>query len=684
MHRQHHLTFLLIALTSIVLLSQIIFLISVLILIFLLTLAFLIYWKSDYVETNEKADWRIFIFIAGALAIAICLVIISYNYITNPLIPVGWDTGRHLYWSRLAYDLQFLHFLEQTDANSFLAPLIIAALARYLTLDIFVIRTSTTYLYCIFLIFIVGWITLRSSKNYVATGLSMLFLVSMISIYRLSADLHKTLLASIFVLLFIMAYTHESLGKEKYPLTITLAALTAISQLEFGILLIGICVLFEFLNLVLRREIHVISLLCAIIGLSVPLLFAILFSTTFVQVLISYPITIRPPTINLVFVFFGSLLFSLFPISLITIFSDRQKLVNNKTLFFVMIFTLAIILFIIIPAFFIETPTIFRKTAPRVIMILPLAVLYGVGSSFIQTKRIRATGKFRNANKVLTCVFFITIISLGTGYSAVEAQRHHQPFVSQDLFNQLTWLENNVRFDKTPIFFTRGLSVYSYKDDGWIGAFMGYHLSYNGPLIFFLLGYWYPSSNIFTNLYNQRLLNEIKEYYSVSLDQISQIPIVILEGSYGHIDYEYNLTRELFEGIYIVDTNNPNFSIEQYCIQVNEHFNTSGKWDFSNIDDDLYVLGRLAETPIYRTYPAVFYKTGNFSINFDCFVSHNSTLRLYLNDTLLDTYELDQIDQRIPISFNLMTLEGISFIKYEITSEFESNVTIGKLSVKTM
>jgi hypothetical protein len=684
MRRQYFLTFLLLTLILLALLSSLFFELRLIISSILLLLIFAIFWTANFVETNRKEGGKIFVLISGIIAIVICLVIISYPYVSGSWIPVGWDTGRHLYWAKLAYNLDFQRFFTETNANSFLAPLIIAALARYMSQDIFSMRIVTTYLYCIALIILTGWIALRSFRNHIASGLSMLFVVAMIPLYRLSADLHKTLLATICLLIFILVYTSENIGKERLPFIILFSACTAFSQIEYGILLIGICLIFEVLNYVLNREINGMGLFFSLIGLLIPILFAFIFSTTFIQVLVSYPVTLNPPSLSFIVTFMGGIILILFPVSIIIIIFNHFDLVNNKTLLFIMVFCLAIIILVIIPAFFIESPTIFRKTAPRAIMILPLSVIYGIGSSFLQSTRLRSSGGLRTANKILTSLFLLSIIILGISFTAVEAQIHHQPFVTQDLYNQLTWLEDNVQFEEIPIFITQGLSVNSYKNTGWIGSFMGYHHSYNGPLIFLMLGYSYPSTDTFTNLYNKKLINEIKTYYGNASDQIQQAPIVILTSVYGNLDYELNLSRQLESGIYIVDVNNPNFTIDQYYIRVNEHFSTEGRWYYSYAGDTRYVVGILSDTTISRSYPAVFHKTGNVSFSFDYTISVNSTLRLYLNETLLSEIELTRSTQRTLITTQIIALEGINFIRFEIESNNEGTISLSKIQIKTL
>ena len=91
----------------------------------------------------KKKIRTIIILITSFSGILFAFKLLIESYLTRGLIPVGWDTGVHMYYAKLILEGQFDKMLINTNGNTFLPSILIAVLSFFFSNDIMLMTEGT-------------------------------------------------------------------------------------------------------------------------------------------------------------------------------------------------------------------------------------------------------------------------------------------------------------------------------------------------------------------------------------------------------------------------------------------------------------------------------------------------------------------------------------------------------------
>lgn len=586
--------------------------------------------KNLFSEQRLKQYLKVF-FLMGAIIYSIWIT--TRSFFVNGLIPIGWDTANHMYYAKLILDGQLESVFTITEGNNFLPSFIIALLAIPLSSNILLSTIIFTISLPIMLLITFWWTSQKLYNNSNYAIIAFIVCVVWIAPYRLSGGLFRTMVAYILIIPIFYFYSADIPKRKRYFSIIILTFFAALAQIQVTILFLGASILLEIWRAIRSKKIDrnkIVNTIIIICAIAPPFLLAISFSSYFITVSISYSTNLPTVSAYRVFLYLGGPLIPFVLIGLIfLIYRFMKGEFDNNSL--VTIFNIIIIFFILIPSYFITNPSIFRVMAERStnLVLVPLLVPNAI-------KYLKKIPKFRQINKnkirkILVAFNLAVLIFLSTTYIPNEASIHQKPFISNDSLDQIKLLAEKRDPQKILILITNRAPVNAYKDNGWVGTYVGYHHYFNGPSVFLISGIPYPSNipnqiPIMQSLYNQGISFPINT---------SDIELAIISDFYEYITLEeLEVFTEVGPGVFLIDGINASHLIEDYSLNGINYYNYQGNWQKMNSYAELSDISGSE----YINYLLPFYYQGNYSITitYRNGIIDGGGFNIYVNDTFID------------------------------------------------
>ena len=596
---------------------------------------------SSLFSKQRLKQYLKYFFLLGALIYSIWIT--TRSFFSNGLIPIGWDTANHMYYAKLILDGQMDIMFIETEGNNFLPSFIIALLAIPLSSNILLSTIIFTISLPILLLITFWWTSQKLYDNPNYAIIAFIVCAIWITPYRLSGGLFRTIVAYILIIPIFYFYSADIPKRKRYFSIILLTFLATLAQIQVTILFLGSSILLEIWRAIRSKKIdrnkivNIIIIICAIIP---PFLFAISFSSYFVTVSISYATNLPIVPINRVLLYLGG---PLIPFVLIGLTFLIYRLLKGEfdQNSLVTMFNIIIICFILIPSYFITNPSVFRVMAERstTLVLVPLLVPNAIKCL---KKILKKISKFRQINinkigKIIISFYLVVLILLSNSYIQNEAAIHQQPFISNNSLDQIKLLAEKRDPQKTLILITNENPVVAYKDNGWVGTYIGNHYHFNGPSIFLISGMFYPSNIPNQISAIQRQLNYIQSQGINFPINRSDIELAIITNFYGQLTLEESeVFTEVGSGVYLIDGSNASRLIEDYSLNGVNYYKYQGNWQMRNN----YNLAELRDISgsEYIDYLLPFYYQGSYTI----IITHRNGImdgggfKVYINETYID------------------------------------------------
>ncbi|MFW9829602.1 MAG: hypothetical protein ACFFEY_18655 [Candidatus Thorarchaeota archaeon] len=616
------------------------------------------------------------------------LNLVVRSYLTYGLIPVGWDTGVHLYYVRLILDGRFDIMFDYTNGNNFF-PFILTALLALVFNNIIIARVIMSISLPILLLIIIYIIVKKVYKNTFYALISIIVSANWLTTYRLSSDLHRTIIAFIFIIPLFYLYNKENKNRKDRIVIFLLILFASFSQIEITILFTIAVFFLEVYRVICNKKIEkkcIINFLILLSGIAPAFITAISKNTYFITVSISYSVKLDPPTFEQVFMYFGGSLifFTLIGFVILTINFFKGNF-NHKSL--IAVFNIIIIFFLLIPSFIFEYPTIFRRMSGRSITILlvPFLIVESLlWISKIISKKLELIFKFsnmKNKNRYLNpkkvaglVVSFILIssFSISSREIPIWAGIHQKPFVSEKALTQLSSIMESRDSSKKIISLMRDDQVKAYKNFGWAGLYLGYHHYFNGPSTFLAAGIIYPSVNPQQITAMDEQIKDMKDsgiFFPLSSNNIE---IAIITEFYGPLTQnELKIAMEIGEGAYIINGTQIFQLLNNFAYYGINYYSYEGNWRFFTASDYYASLeSKDIEGVEEISYALLFFNSGNYSININHFNGALNTggFSIYINETYVD---------------QLIYWGAMDYRNFTINLEFDAT-SIGLLKIKPL
>lgn len=584
------------------------------------------------------------------------LGLLSVPYTLRGAIPAGWDTGIHLYYTRLVLDGDFDRLMGLARGNNVLPMVLVAALSLVMSSDIMLSRIVLTYVLHLALMAVYWWAGRRTYGQPEGGTLAVVFFAVWAGAFRLSADLHKTLLAYLFTLPVLVLYTRDDLSLRTRAALVAMMGVASLAQIELCVLVLGTAVLYEVWSVVVRRRTDYRRLLLLIsLGLAVvpAFLLALSYSTYFISVAITYQVPLDAMAPGPAFVFLGIALAPLVVIGLLLTARDllRRRRTSTTTSTsttdrdfqpdLLHVFAVLIVFLLLIPSFFIAEPTLFRRMAPRAMVLLPVPVLVIDGIRWVYSLETTTPPHVHHRRVGFRHGVAIGLLSLVVMTGAVlptQTVIYHDQYISGPSMARLRALAEHVDHNKTLVAVVDEYPVKAYRDYGWTGAYIGYCTYFNGPLHFLVAGVLYPDDNpMYKNMMNDQMARMRADGVQFPLTDPG-VQIVFTEDFYGHpTTVERALSQEVYPGAYIMNASRASLLLRYYEVSPAKPFNTTGPWATVMVEDMPHMV--LDDDDLTGnesvTYALVAYTGGTLRVEVE-YMDYNATVPgivLLLNGT---------------------------------------------------
>jgi len=643
---------------------------------------------------RKKKNIRTIIILITSLAgILFAFKLLTESYLIRGLIPVGWDTGVHMYYAKLILDGQFDIMLVKTNGNNFL-PFILIALLSFFTNDIMFSRIVISVSLPMILFVVLFWTSKKLLSNLKDAILTVIICILWLTTYRLSSDLHRTMIAFICIIPIFYLHTIENPTLKNRILIAILIVLASFSQIEVTILFGGTVLSLEFWRLIRVRKIkkaNLINLIVIISSIIPAFIIAIYYSTYFIDVAIDYSVPLDPPSIDHIFQYLGG---PLVPFTLIGISFLVYDLLSGKFDRYCLItmYNVVILFFIILPSYLIADPSLFRRMSSRAtnIILVPILIVIAIKRLYkiIQEKlksnlsTIEKKKYQLKLSKSLVILSFIILILSTSLYIPKWTRVHQRPFITERALDQLKAISDSR--DPKKILICVMNEEYSFKDSGWAGVFFGNYYYYNGPFIFLISGLIFPFED-------PRRVSEIKTQLENIQNQginfpinSSNIELALISEFYGQLSpEELKIANEVGPEAYLIDGTNASKLLEEFSYYGTNYYKIKGEWKFS--DNRAIIRSENIFGEEYITYLIPLYYQGNYSINITYLdgAIDAGGFKFFINDTVIDQILYcgvsDSRNYTVKMFFDAKTL---IFLRIEPLNAFQDDIEIAEISVK--
>ena len=617
---------------------------------------------------------------------AFVLFVISRTYFVNGMIPVGWDTGQHLYRARLIIDGDIEEMLNLSGGNSFLIYFLLALASLYDSSNLFAARIVLVLMLASLIVSVTFIVAKRRYGDQSAPMMAATVAAVWFSTYRLSADLHKTLLALILLLPLALLYDAEDVTWSKRAQIGFLALCISFTQIEIAILLIGcafLCEVFRLSSSGLSRWRAAIGRVLTISAPCIPaLVLALSYSSRFVTVGIAYETMLSAPDLLSVFYSFGAFLLPLTVVGLLTYLASLKS--NREAIGFLEAFTLIVVFMIVLPSFVLEQPPLFRKMALRSMTILPLPLIIVDGMRAVKKRTREVSFRFLSfpvKGEILPWAFaaLIIVTSVNVPYMA---SMHHTPFITPEAISELVAL-SEVDLGGSAVFLTWNAYGSQYRDDGWAGAYIGNHYAWNGPLVYLLTGIAYPFKDAYNNVYSANALARLVDAGISFPINSTEVQIATTNSFYGPLTPEEELVAiEIASGSYIFDAGSRDSLLLNYSHSPGQPFDYEGDWAFYSYS--LLVTDSQSGGE-FIIYPLLLSLAGNYSlvITYKSPGPSFSDVELWLNDSSVGLLDYNYTSREMKwISYHQSVGSNLLFLKLaSVQHELPAFICIRSISI---
>ena len=558
---------------------------------------------------------------SAVLAVVFTVVVLVRPYFTWGWIPVGWDTAIHLYWARLIVDGDIQRALEVTHGFNLLPSVTIAAVSAITGLDILGARILLTVLLPLLLLVAFYWTAhdLFEDRRYAV--LALVVAAVWFSTYRLSADLHRTLLAYLCLVPVFALYVRNGHSTRDVLMMAMLAAVATFAQQQVVIFFLINVGLVEGWRAIRFRTLDtrsVVKALAVTAAMLPALLLSSLYGSNVVVGAITGTVTWPPPDIRHVALTMGG---PMMPFTLLGLGRGLYDVFTDPTgkLRLVETFGLSIVFLVYLPSLVITQPVVFRMMATRAMTVLPTPIFVVLGLR--ETMRVARGGAVTAPSilhdpRVILATATIVVVIMSGMVTQYEATVHHRPFVTQDALDQLRAVAEWTDGQLLVVVVRSHVTVTAFKDASWAGVILGEYLYYNGPLCFLAAGRAWPLGDPEQTRKGASQINDlIAKGVSFPLDNAS-VKVVVVEALYGRLTtLEVAIAHQVDKGAFRFAGNDLVSLTVEYELSPSDYCNYSGDWRLECDDTACIHLGRADLTGEEEiAYPVVVTTSGQYNI----------------------------------------------------------------------
>ena len=465
-----------------------------------------------------------------------------------------------------------------------------------------------------------GYLSYKYFKSEFFVFLCVIFASVWTSVYRLCADLHRSLLSYLFFLLLViimMDVSESGWGRRRSIVIILLVLLmsfTLIHMVMFALYILFVYIVLRFVKEASIRRVLYDILVLAVLGLAtLPALYLYFLGPKFKedvgmalrgdgQAGVSMGLMDVLSALTSLTLYGGG--FSLLPFALLGLcflFWKFLRKGGSQRDLIVMAWVIGIL--VMIP--FQVMGHMIRMYVDRALMFFPAPLLSAYGLYVVLSFAygiIRERGKSvfwrrRHVWKLLGVLFigFVVWVSFATTFQ--EASIHLKAFVPSTLHEKLVWLKEHYAFKETPIFvfypYPRFTGSHVTYYNNYIGAVFGKHYIFLGTLTDLMRLVWTPfyrSIRGWQQYYGSFMVND----GVFCIEGLRSHPIIVIDDLYIQILHEDNylersLIIEVRDGIYLVNSSKISFNCipEVVLFPVNV-FSITGNYVFG--DNYAYLL----------------------------------------------------------------------------------------------
>lgn len=585
--------------------------------------------------------------LSGLFSITILFLILIRPYLIYGLIPVGWDTPWHIASARILVERGLNEFLLEIKYVSFLYQMMLAAFLK-LGFDIFVVRIILTVFLSITLALLYAKLTFLYTRNIKLSMLVLGICSTYVSLYRFSADLHKTLLAYVLFLGLITTLKMCNRYWTKIS-TFSFFLLISLTQLEAGSFFAGILVLYQLMSVIQKRlcKKELLTNTLVILGGLAPA-FYIAFPSLALVIPLSYPVPLVPPHMeNILLLLSFPLVF--LPVAGLVIVAHEARSEKKTELPLLTFVWSASIIILVFCSYIIPVPL--AKYAQRAILLLPIPLLSGYTIQKVLSKTIIfrvfifIRERSMNISWIIPATLLFLIVSPPLVFAYQQSTIHHRPFISRDTYNKFLWLRTNLGADEKPIFVIynpRPEVVFMW--DNWISSVWGLHLRYCGSLSFLLAMKPTPSKNFWLQQFSTDWFTELMDAGIKDDVILMSHKLVIIDDFYYSSAWELSSTlmEEPFSGVFLANISDifflspKNFSFLSYYELTGPWYSSVEPWS-QNPTLKVYLPASSGKVNVTLAVPIL--KDGNYSLQIRYFDStpKHSPINVYINDTAIGT-----------------------------------------------
>jgi hypothetical protein len=396
------------------------------------------------------------------------------------------------------------------------------------------------------------------------------------AVYRLQADLHANLLAlTLFLSALIIISRTKSVWEPRSLLSLTLIVLASLTHIESTLFL----VLITLISTMTKLRPYPVQVAIAAAGAVMPATF--FYATHILQVLVSAGgslefsatqpfdtwIVILGPLLP--FTMIGLVWSGIRPRSWIEIFAavwgiasivvGISQYVNPQTVIF----------------------------AQRAIILIPTPLLAGLGIHRLSRNLTSLKGLTipHRYVRIGAMVAIFAVLALSWPLESISAAPNEKIFLTSAEYQQLEWVNANMKFSNTPIFIYNDLDEFAgglaQLFDSWVSAKVGPHLSYLGLPDYLIQLEETPFSSLVSRTVSGEFMRQIQNAGIGTKTALLQHPIVLMGEFYRPFPlptYTSTLFTEVSAGVF-VDNSTQLESLANVTLPLYATFGThSGTW----------------------------------------------------------------------------------------------------------
>lgn len=569
-------------------------------------------------RTLEKKS-LIILCLLGIVGLDLALLL---PYYMKSEAPIGWDAAAYIQVARDIKELSFPDFFKKhfyTHFYSFFEFAINELLVHDLFLAEKVLPIAMNLAVVLFLTYVVQ----RVFRDYRLSILTALFTVPSTTLIRLTSDLRRNSMGSIFLLstLLLMYETRRKPSSKHYMMLLISWILLIITHVESGFFLMLAVLAYEVL-FSRTWKLGVKKLFVAYWWMFIPpALFFILFFPYsieflrffFVECLYRQGWEMLPFALDDIVFTFGVLGGVNIPFVVFGLSRWVKQTKNRGVYQFLVSWSITALVF----------AGVFWGLGDRSLLFFPSSFLSAVGFLAVYQKLTKSEMSNNlgehcspcnmvRRRKVVIGIGLILLVSLNVYTAEISAVRWLHPFIENETYQNLRWLATTVQ-EPVIVLFRREVSwayasLQLHRD--WVGATFGTGHVYFGKLHTLLHAHRTVFNHDEVEKFSEEAWNDLLRHnITENLGGPNGHPVILLDEFYVSplTPYEKTLLSEERPGVYMLRSNYTEFTMDLYSLRVvpyTDYYDGSYNW-YSNETDWAatgYVLRTFEENPIEEFY----------------------------------------------------------------------------------